>query len=575
MKKRTTIRHQFNFSILIGISIAMLVMYGSVLFFLFGQITTLINQASSTLEGYVTTMASDLELDLEETNIKELVQSERFIQAQEEINNYQDILGIFVSDMNLIINEENEYLYVFGFNSDGEIEPLSPYDGNDEKLINTIETGTTYSESFTPAKIFKHETIDSYIPIEHNGNILGGLHIGVNSAFINAIFIFLIIALLVIVGIQLLVISLVVRFVANKQAKQIEILRDKVQTLSQLEGDMTQRVEIKSNNEIGELATYINTLLDTIQSFMLTIRNYSESLDHTSTEFGAVISDTATAAELIDKKITDMTENVNEHKQITIDVLEHIETINASVNEVAENAQEVAEEAAKADDNIVAGMDLLATMNEHVVAAVSKVEETSANVDELNELSLQINQIVDAITGIASQTNLLALNASIEAARAGEQGRGFAVVAEEVRKLAEESAKQAEDISLLIHKVQVGINNASNSMDVAKQTMSKETEMVSDVSTRFNIITESMRQVSSRVEGVSSQTQEMASSTTIVASEVERLSSMTEETAALTKDVADNVHTQNKSVVQLSSEIDKIEHIANDLNTRMNNLKLD
>lgn len=182
MKKRTTIRHQFNFSILIGISIAMLLMYGSVLFFLFGQITNLINQASGPLEGYVTTMASDLELDLEETDIKELVQSERFIQAQKEINNYQDVLGIFVSDLNLIIHEDNEYLYVFGFNSDGEINPLSPYDGNDEKLIDTIETGTTYSESFTPAKIFNNETIDSYIPIEHNGKILGGLHIGVNSS---------------------------------------------------------------------------------------------------------------------------------------------------------------------------------------------------------------------------------------------------------------------------------------------------------------------------------------------------------------------------------------------------------
>jgi methyl-accepting chemotaxis protein len=70
-------------------------------------------------------------------------------------------------------------------------------------------------------------------------------------------------------------------------------------------------------------------------------------------------------------------------------------------------------------------------------------------------------------------------------------------------------------------------------------------------------------------------TEEMASSTTIVASEVERLSSMTEDTANLTKDVADSVHEQNKSVVQLTTEIDKVEHIANDLNARMNNLKLD
>ena len=152
-----------------------------------------------------------------------------------------------------------------------------------------------------------------------------------------------------------------------------------------------------------------------------------------------------------------------------------MEKTTSSVEKFSESAQKVATLAATAVEAALTTTQVADSGGKTVKKSVDMIGRIKESVDiatqvilDLNSASLQINEIVNTITAIASQTNLLALNAAIEAARAGEQGKGFTVVAEEVRKLAEESAEAADAIGTRIENILTKTQNAADSMTLGR-----------------------------------------------------------------------------------------------------------
>jgi methyl-accepting chemotaxis protein len=219
--------------------------------------------------------------------------------------------------------------------------------------------------------------------------------------------------------------------------KPISGVNDLLQSLAR--GDLTRRMDVHSEDELGQIATALNATMDTMSQVIGAIKEQSVNVANASEEFSAVSQQISANSEETSAQasvVTTATEQVNRGLQT---VASATEEMSASLKEIAKSATE----AAKIADS-----------------AMKTATETNAIVAKLGESSAEIGQVIKVITSIAQKTDLLALNATVEAARAGEVGAGFAVVANEVKELAKQTATATEDISQKIEAIQADAKSA-------------------------------------------------------------------------------------------------------------------
>jgi len=195
--------------------------------------------------------------------------------------------------------------------------------------------------------------------------------------------------------------------------------------------------------------------------------------------------------------------------------------------------------------------------------AAETVVEASAG---LEERFMQIGIIVDVINSVADQTNLLALHAAIEAARAGEQGRGFAVVAEEVRSLAENSRKSAEQISNLIREIQAGVNKMRGSIDSAIDQVKGGTEVVEKAGRALQEIAVSIESTSRYANEIADTTREQVLGNDEALKSITEIASIADETAASSEEASATVEEQTASMQEMAAAAAELASMAEKLN---------
>ncbi len=243
-------------------------------------------------------------------------------------------------------------------------------------------------------------------------------------------------------------------------------------------GDLTQEIIVDSKDETGQLLSDLKKMQGHLKSMVF-------DMQKSATELAAAAEEMATVTEMTNKNIQKETNEI--HKTATA-----INEMTSTVEEVSRNASTTAATASHANDDIEQGNEVVQQTIESIKIMASTIENGSLVINRLGDNSQSIGSILDVIKGIAEQTNLLALNAAIEAARAGEQGRGFAVVADEVRSLAQRTQESTKEIEDMILKLQVGTENAVESMKTGQQQAHDSVEQATKAGVTLTTVTDSI-----------------------------------------------------------------------------------
>jgi len=255
-------------------------------------------------------------------------------------------------------------------------------------------------------------------------------------------------------------------------------INEHVMELVEHGGDLTKKLDMKRNDEIGMLAYSMNQFLDNIRAI---VGNVTSQANHLNENAGILLvsaEQTNETSKQITTIITDMAVRSTEQAEHVRQVLTMMERTGEISEEIMQETVKTVHDSKHLIKAVQTGQRANQASVDHLEAMVSSIERSTETIAQLNSRSSQIGEIITVISELASQTNLLALNAAIEAARAGEQGNGFAVVAGEIRKLAEGSERAAEQITKLVGAIQADTNAAVKTMESSQQVVNLQNELV-------------------------------------------------------------------------------------------------
>ncbi|RHW37517.1 methyl-accepting chemotaxis protein [Lysinibacillus yapensis] len=378
-------------------------------------------------------------------------------------------------------------------------------------------------------------------------------------------------ATLIILAIALVIGGIVIYFVIRSIVSPLKELKEKAQTVSN--GDLTQTIEVKSTDEIGQLAEAFIGMQESLKSLLKNVEKNAELVAASAEELSASSQESSAAAEQVSSSIQQVSAAAENQKHNIAGNVEALKEISNGATHIAEYSSTVTELTNGATNQAHEGGESVALIVNQMNFIHESVSESNEKIHSLNERSKQIDSIINIITDIAEQTNLLSLNASIEAARAGEHGKGFAVVADEVKKLAEQSRKSAKDIQEIIFAIQSDTKNTVELMTKVTNQVSEGMEVSNQTSTKFSKIVESMNQVAVSMEEVSATAQQVSASineTTVLAQNDVLLA---ESNAAASEQVAASAEQQLAAMEEVSASAQSLTEMAEELRSVISKFK--
>lgn len=313
-------------------------------------------------------------------------------------------------------------------------------------------------------------------------------------------------------------------------------------------GDFTQKVQVTSNDAIGDLGNSFNKMLEKLREILGTTTSITKQVVDSSRD---IYQKNINSKDIL----TQVTSSTHELATGANEITEGVSNISIAIKEI-ENKITAYAHSTKKMNELSEQMTLLSVKGKQAVesqgAGMQRNVEATANVskaiDQLAEKANGISQITKSISEIAEQTNLLSLNASIEAARAGEHGRGFAVVAQEVRKLAEESTTSTKEVFTLVKSIDIGIKEALQNIGMNEEIVQQQTKLIAETEKIFAEFVSSIQFITEQIYGFAKESDSMLESAQTISSTMESISAITEESAAGTEEVSAAMNEQISAV---------------------------
>lgn len=271
----------------------------------------------------------------------------------------------------------------------------------------------------------------------------------------------------VIILISILLVVIVIVLFANYIGKILKKVNNFAMKMAN--GDLTDQLDIESNDEFGQMSNHLNKMSKSIHSIIESVIENAENISASSEELSATVEELSAKTITINEAVNTIASSMQESSATTEEISASIQEVDSSINILSSKSMDGSNNASKAKDRASVAKEISKKAKKTTKDLYIQKESNMNNLIKESSVIDTIRVMAETISSISEQTNLLALNAAIEAARAGEQGKGFAVVAEEVRKLAEQSSSAVVEIQNTIESVkQVFIKSIDTGNDLLK-----------------------------------------------------------------------------------------------------------
>lgn len=438
-----------------------------------------------------------------------------------------------------------------------------------EKVIETVlKGGQEYSASNVDIVGSKYYTY--YVPLYQAGtkDVIGMVFCGRAQADVekeinvvtNSILISTIVAVLIAAALAIIVALAITNAITNG----VGIL-EKVS-----EGDLTEEVPealIRRKDELGLMGKCIEDLRESLVAIITELKNQSTSLYSSSDKLNVTSSEASESIGHVNQAINEISDGASSQADETQSATENVILMGNMVEDTSAQLKDliqISEQMRQAGDRAVDTLDKLDKINRRASSAIDLIYDQT---NTTNESVARIQEATALITDIAEETNLLSLNASIEAARAGEQGRGFAVVANQIQKLAEQSNESASRIASIITELLADSENSVKTMDEVRQIMEEQSEDVRKTQEAFEDVRSGIDQTTSGMGDISAKTTSLDEARVSVVDVVQNLTAIAEENAASTQQTSasanefaalvGNIKDETVTLKQIAEVIDK------------------
>ncbi len=384
-----------------------------------------------------------------------------------------------------------------------------------------------------------------------------------------------IIKMIIILSVIILILAAVIGNLFSKSiTKPIENIEGSLVKLSK--GDFTEKIDenAKGSLEIHSITKSLNLMIDEVVEILKETVGSSKHIKESTEAMVEICKQSTGAGEEIAKSIQGIANGASSQAQNVEDSSNLAELLGDKVNGCLQDSSHMIEASNRVKSSTEKGLGNINKLVTSFDKTTKSDIEVLKEVNVLAENSQKVNEITETIKQITEQTNLLALNASIEAARAGEAGKGFAVVAEEVRNLAEQSGESAEEINIIVNKIENSVKAVLSKINYSTEISKETAKSVNETSESFRDIENDSKILQSSIEKVSTELQGVGKDKENIVRAFLDLARIAEDTAAATEEVSASSQQQASGLNEVLTSAEKLSNLTEELDTAVKNFKI-